>query len=305
MLEGVLARDEELAGSTSTELVGPGELLQPWTEDEDDALFPHPVRWTVLEPARLGVLGPTFVASCARWPVVTAALLGRAVRQSSRAATLHAICQLSRVDMRLLALFWHLAERWGRVGADGVVLPLRLQHESLGHLIGAKRPTVTLALQRLSERGLVARREDGTWALPSTPPEELRELQPAYSLTPTLISNFAGSERTAGWRTADGRDTLAAISREEGRRCVWRSRDRSLRWRMRSTTSRWSKWRECGGRINVGLIDDVEPGDWVLIHVGFAMSRIDEAEAMATHRLLKDMGAEYEQELEELKASDV
>ncbi len=56
-------------------------------------------------------------------------------------------------------------------------------------------------------------------------------------------------------------------------------------------------------RINVGLIDDIAPGDWVLIHVGFAMSRIDESEALATHQLLVDMGAEYEQELEELKAS--
>ena len=56
-------------------------------------------------------------------------------------------------------------------------------------------------------------------------------------------------------------------------------------------------------RINVGLLDAVEPGEWVLIHVGFAMSRVDEAEAMATHRLLVEMGAEYEQELEELKAS--
>jgi hydrogenase expression/formation protein HypC len=56
-------------------------------------------------------------------------------------------------------------------------------------------------------------------------------------------------------------------------------------------------------RVNVGLIDDAAAGDWVLIHVGFAMSRIDEAEALATHQLLVDMGAEYEQELEELKAS--
>ncbi len=56
-------------------------------------------------------------------------------------------------------------------------------------------------------------------------------------------------------------------------------------------------------RISIGLIDNVKPGDWVLIHVGFAMSRIDEAEAMATHRLLVEMGAEYELELEELKAS--
>ena len=179
VLEGVLAREEELAGSISTELVGPGEVLQPWTDDSEDALVAHRVTWTVLEPARLGVLGPAFVASVARWPVVSAALLARAVRQSSRAATLHGICQLSRVDMRLLALFWHLAERWGRVGTDGVVLPLRLRHESLGHLIGAKRPTVTLALQRLAERGLVHRRDDGTWRLPSTPPEELRGVRPA------------------------------------------------------------------------------------------------------------------------------
>ena len=57
--------------------------------------------------------------------------------------------------------------------------------------------------------------------------------------------------------------------------------------------------------VNVGLIDDVQPGDWVLIHVGFALSRVDEEEAAATLRLLERMGAEYEQELEELKASAI
>jgi hydrogenase expression/formation protein HypC len=59
--------------------------------------------------------------------------------------------------------------------------------------------------------------------------------------------------------------------------------------------------------VNVGLLDadgnDVGPGDWVLIHVGFAISRVDEDEARATRELLERMGAEYEQELEELKAS--
>ena len=66
VLEGVLVRDEELAGSLSTELVGPGELLQPWTDNPGDALVRHRVTWTVLEPTRVGVLGPTFVASVAR-----------------------------------------------------------------------------------------------------------------------------------------------------------------------------------------------------------------------------------------------
>ena len=59
--------------------------------------------------------------------------------------------------------------------------------------------------------------------------------------------------------------------------------------------------------VNIGLLDEdgegVEPGDWVLIHVGFAISKVDEQEAEATRKMLEGMGADYEQELEELKAS--
>jgi hydrogenase expression/formation protein HypC len=61
--------------------------------------------------------------------------------------------------------------------------------------------------------------------------------------------------------------------------------------------------------VNVGLLDDdgigVLPGQWVLIHVGFALSRIDEGEALATLELLQQMGAGYEQELQELRASAI
>ena len=59
--------------------------------------------------------------------------------------------------------------------------------------------------------------------------------------------------------------------------------------------------------VNIGLLDGEDgaarPGDWVLIHVGFAISKVDEQEARATRDLLVRMGADYEQELEELKAS--
>ena len=59
--------------------------------------------------------------------------------------------------------------------------------------------------------------------------------------------------------------------------------------------------------VNIGLLDadgiGAGPGDWVLIHVGFAISQVDEDEALATRRMLERMGADYEQELEELKAS--
>ena len=59
--------------------------------------------------------------------------------------------------------------------------------------------------------------------------------------------------------------------------------------------------------VNIGLLDGedggVVPGDWVLIHVGFALSKVDEAEAAATLALLRAMGAEFDTELEELRAS--
>jgi hydrogenase expression/formation protein HypC len=59
--------------------------------------------------------------------------------------------------------------------------------------------------------------------------------------------------------------------------------------------------------VNIGLLDEsgeaAGPGDWVLIHVGFAISKVDEEEARATRRMLEGMGADYEAELEELKAS--
>ena len=61
--------------------------------------------------------------------------------------------------------------------------------------------------------------------------------------------------------------------------------------------------------VNIGLLDSddqgAQPGDWVLIHVGFAISKVDEQEAEATRKLLEGMGADYEQELEELKASAI
>jgi hydrogenase expression/formation protein HypC len=61
--------------------------------------------------------------------------------------------------------------------------------------------------------------------------------------------------------------------------------------------------------ISVGLLDipdlDSLRGQWVLIHVGFAISKVDEAEAEATLKLLGEMGTEYEQELDELKGSSI
>lgn len=61
--------------------------------------------------------------------------------------------------------------------------------------------------------------------------------------------------------------------------------------------------------VNIGLLGgaggDVKVGDWVLVHVGFAMSKIDEAEAAATLALLRGLGEAYTDELDALAGSDI
>jgi len=62
---------------------------------------------------------------------------------------------------------------------------------------------------------------------------------------------------------------------------------------------------EVGGvkrNINIGMLDETRIGDYVLIHVGFAMSKIDEREAEETLRLLQELGS-FEPEFDEFKAS--
>jgi CRP/FNR family cyclic AMP-dependent transcriptional regulator len=117
------------------------------------------------------VLDRRFAAEMTRYPEITASLFDRLSERSLRLATTQAISQLTRVDRRLKALFWHLAERWGRVSGDGVIVPLALTHRILGQLVGARRPTVSTALSELAEREELTRRPDGSWLLRGDPPD--------------------------------------------------------------------------------------------------------------------------------------
>jgi DNA-binding IclR family transcriptional regulator len=78
--------------------------------------------------------------------------------------------------MRLLVILWYYADRWGRVTPEGVLLPLRMTHGLLARVVGARRPSVSTALGRLQERGLVERTDNGQWLLLGPPPRELGEL---------------------------------------------------------------------------------------------------------------------------------
>lgn len=163
IVEGLLVCDLILGDVVTSELLGPSDLIETTASAHD--LLPVVTRWTVSDPARLAVLDLRTRMFMHRWPAIGTALLERTVRQAARNSVHRAINQLPRVEDRLLAIFGYMAERWGRVGGGGIVIPLALTHESLGRLIGARRPTVSLALRDLAADGALGRRADGSWVL--------------------------------------------------------------------------------------------------------------------------------------------
>jgi len=165
VLDGLVLRTVEACGRRGSELLGPGDLLRPWEHDGAAASIPFDVRWDVLETCRIAVLDQRFLEVANEWPEVLSALFGRAVQRAQWLALQLTIANLRRVDDRLLAAFWHFADRWGTAGPDGVVVPLAVTHDVLAQIVSAQRPTVTAALHRLQETGRVRRDVDRTWLL--------------------------------------------------------------------------------------------------------------------------------------------
>lgn len=165
VLSGVVAREVALAGDVSTELLGAGDLIRPFGSTDEAQLLDATVRWNVIGSGRVAMLDAGLMTRAAAYPGVVAMLMERIEARARRLATVKAIAQLTRVDERLVALVRHYCERWGRVTADGLLLPLCLSHRMLGELVGARRPSVSTAAAALERSGRLTRREDGTWLL--------------------------------------------------------------------------------------------------------------------------------------------
>jgi hypothetical protein len=176
VLEGFLFRRLAFAGRESAELLGPGDLLRPW-QPLRAWEHPPPATWTVVEAGALAVLDERVTGIVGRWPEIVAAVVGRAVERSRALAVTFGIAQLPGAELRVLALLWHLAERFGHQDGDRWVVPIRLTHRMIGALVRTQRPTVSTALGRLAERGLIARAGDGSWAVAGAPPERIDALR--------------------------------------------------------------------------------------------------------------------------------
>jgi CRP/FNR family transcriptional regulator, cyclic AMP receptor protein len=161
ILAGLLIRRVGTHGRFGAELLGAGDLLRPWEDGGEDLAPPFGVLFTVAEPLRMAILDADFAARAARYPDIGTGLVARAMARSRTLAIALAIAHYPQVRQRLLLLFWHIADRWGRMTPHGVRLALHLPHELLADLVAARRPAVTSALSRLSDEGLVVRDTDG------------------------------------------------------------------------------------------------------------------------------------------------
>jgi CRP/FNR family transcriptional regulator, cyclic AMP receptor protein len=144
-------------------LVGEGDLVQPSAMHE--IALTQGSRWRALTETRLAVLDREFLRHAGGIPIVSRALVRRAGRAANWLLAKSLIISSPLIEERLLLLLALLAERWGRVTPEGVVLRLPLTHATLATLSGARRPSVTLALHALEDQGLLSCPERCTWLL--------------------------------------------------------------------------------------------------------------------------------------------
>jgi CRP/FNR family cyclic AMP-dependent transcriptional regulator len=174
IVEGVVLKDTTFASRSALELLGPGDILAPPLSALSQVESRAVSRYVAHGPVSLAVLDARFRQAARHWPGLSDVLHDRLSRQTHRASMHLAMLHQPRVEDRVVALFGDLAERFGRMTGDGVVIDVRLTHEIIGRLVGSRRPTVTLALQGLDSAGVLRRLEGDRWRFtpPPVPPRE-------------------------------------------------------------------------------------------------------------------------------------
>jgi CRP-like cAMP-binding protein len=165
VLDGALIRCVSAAHRTSGELLGPGDLLRPDVDIADE--LPFGQYWRAISDVRVALLDARFARNAAFVPEALGALVASALRRTDALSRQLVIVQSQAVENRIIVTLDYLADRWGVVTGEGVVLPAFLSHGTLALLLGARRPSVTSAMVRLAAAGVVLRRDDGRWLLPA------------------------------------------------------------------------------------------------------------------------------------------
>ncbi len=171
VLSGLMTRRVYVGLASSSELVGQGDILRPAEDGLISEVTPHTAVWRVLSETEIAVIDRRATRLLGGSPDLSAAIAARLLRRARCLAYLMAAQHLRRADDALLATLWHVAAMWGKVTLDGVVLPFRFTHDALAEIIGARRPTVTIAVRSLESQGRLRREPRGRWLLLGDPPE--------------------------------------------------------------------------------------------------------------------------------------
>jgi CRP/FNR family transcriptional regulator, cyclic AMP receptor protein len=196
VVRGLGTREITIAGRRSAELLGPGDVFHPWSSS--NPVVPSTSRWASGSRATIAVLDGRFLAAARRWPELFAVVHERLAEQLERATMRAAIMSLPRVEQRILGIFWQLAERWGTVRSEGVVVELAITHELIGQLIGAQRPTVSLALQALAGEGHLQRTSHDAWILRHDSRDHLPGVRMIGAIHTAVAPETAGAEGDRG-----------------------------------------------------------------------------------------------------------
>ena len=168
-----------VVGGRHPQLLGPGDLVVHTWAPRSEILTQSSKR--VEHHAQIALLGRQLVNGARHFPGLIVGLHLRLGDQHQRLAVQIGICQLSRVQDRLLTMMWLLAESWGRVTPAGTWLG-RADPQHARRVNRSKRPTVSLALRDLIQNGAVQAQSDG-WLLQSEPPAPTT-VTPAAAVTP-------------------------------------------------------------------------------------------------------------------------
>ncbi|HKO27222.1 MAG TPA: helix-turn-helix domain-containing protein [Solirubrobacteraceae bacterium] len=221
VFEGLVMSSLRIGEQTGIHLLGPGDLLVPRNE-----LWPTwlaELDFRTATPARLGLLGNDLLAAIYRWPRLLQGLYGSLGDQLQRLSVQLVVCQLPRVEDRIMAMLWLLADSWGYVTPGGVRVPLALTHETLGALVGARRPTVTLALRKLTDDGALVPQDHG-WLLVAPPPQPAEPAQRIVPVPPDEVSTGAW----AAWPRVEDEAEDPSIAYAELRDTVRRLREQHV-----------------------------------------------------------------------------
>lgn len=185
LLGGMVMHRMAVGGRQILRLLGPGDIIVHTWAPRSEILGYTTKR--AAGYAHIALLGRHLVNAARQFPGLIVGLHLRLGDQHQRLAVQLGICQLPRVQDRVLTLMWLLAESWGRVTPAGTRLPVKLTHTAIGELVGARRPTVSLALRDLVEQGALLPQDNG-WLL-LRPPRA-----PTITVPPSGTPQMVGQE---------------------------------------------------------------------------------------------------------------